>query len=204
MSSSIGVDVPRADGPAKIRGAAQYTADVELPGMLYVKALRSTYPHAKILRVDPNKAEKLPGVVAVLTRDDLKGRTPSGDRPGDTSLAQIVAEELGLAVDRVSVTFPDIDVTPFDQSTSSSRTVFTMGGASNPATGGLDLPTGKGKGSVFYFLSACAAEVEVHRHGKSNSATSHIRGGCGQSNQSPAMPYAKRGIDDHVVGIGAV
>ena len=46
-----------------------------------------------------------------------------------TSLAQIVAEELGISPERVSVTFPDTDVTPFDQPTSSSRTVFTMGGA---------------------------------------------------------------------------
>jgi carbon-monoxide dehydrogenase large subunit len=45
-----------------------------------------------------------------------------------TSLAQIVAEELGISAERVSVTFPDTDVTPFDQSTSSSRTIFTMGG----------------------------------------------------------------------------
>src|SRR5262245_64793520 len=45
-----------------------------------------------------------------------------------TSLAQIVAEELGIAVERVSVTFPDTDVTHFDQSTSSGRKVFTMGG----------------------------------------------------------------------------
>ena len=50
-----------------------------------------------------------------------------------TSLAQIVAEELGLAVERVSVTFPDTDVTPFDQSTSSSRTIFTMGSAARQA-----------------------------------------------------------------------
>jgi carbon-monoxide dehydrogenase large subunit len=50
-----------------------------------------------------------------------------------TSLAQIVAEELGVPVGRVSVTFPDTDVTPFDQSTSSSRTVFSMGGAARQA-----------------------------------------------------------------------
>ena len=50
--SSVGLDVSRADGPAKIRGAAQYTADVELPGMVYAKALRSTYPHARLVRVD--------------------------------------------------------------------------------------------------------------------------------------------------------
>ena len=52
-----------------------------------------------------------------------------------TSLAQIVAEELGIAPERVSVTFPDTDVTPFDQSTSSSRTIFTMGGAARQAAG---------------------------------------------------------------------
>ena len=50
-----------------------------------------------------------------------------------TSLAQIVAEELGIAPERVSVTFPDTDVTPFDQSTSSSRTIFTMGSAARQA-----------------------------------------------------------------------
>jgi CO/xanthine dehydrogenase Mo-binding subunit len=52
-----------------------------------------------------------------------------------TSLAQIVAEELGIVPERVSVTFPDTDVTPFDQSTSSSRTIFTMGSAARQAAG---------------------------------------------------------------------
>ncbi|HKX49581.1 MAG TPA: hypothetical protein VJQ48_04045, partial [Candidatus Binatia bacterium] len=91
--SSVGLDVFRADGPAKIRGAAQYAADVELPGMLFAKALRSTYPHAKILRVDPSKAEKLPGVVAVLTRDDLKGK--------NAFFGPVVKDQPVLAIDRV-------------------------------------------------------------------------------------------------------
>ena len=60
-----------------------------------------------------------------------------------TSLAQIVAEELGLPVERVSVTFPDTDVTPFDQSTSSSRTIFTMG-SSGAAGGAADSPAASG------------------------------------------------------------
>jgi CO/xanthine dehydrogenase Mo-binding subunit len=71
----IGVDVPRVDGPAKVSGSAQYTADITLPGMLYAKALRSSYPHARLRRVDPSRAERLPGVV-VLTRDDLRGMDP--------------------------------------------------------------------------------------------------------------------------------
>ena len=91
--SSVGMNVSRADGPAKIRGAAQYAADVELPGMLYVKALRSAYPHAKLLRVDASKAKKLPGVVAVLTSDDLKGK--------NAYFGPVVKDQPVLAIDRV-------------------------------------------------------------------------------------------------------
>ena len=72
--SALGTNVSRVDGPAKIRGWAQYTGDIELPGMVYAKVLRSTHPHARLLRVDASKAEKFPGVVAVLTRDDLGGQ----------------------------------------------------------------------------------------------------------------------------------
>ena len=71
--SALGTNVSRVDGPAKLRGWAQFTADIEMPGMVYAKVLRSTHTHARLLRVDASKAAKLPGVVAVLTRDDLKG-----------------------------------------------------------------------------------------------------------------------------------
>jgi CO/xanthine dehydrogenase Mo-binding subunit len=91
--SSIGIDVARADGPAKIRGAAQYTADVELPGMVYAKALRSTYPHARLVRVDASRAEKLAGVVAVLTHDDLKGMS--------AYFGPVVKDQPVVAIDRV-------------------------------------------------------------------------------------------------------
>jgi CO/xanthine dehydrogenase Mo-binding subunit len=50
-----------------------------------------------------------------------------------TSLAQIVGDELGLPLDKVTVTFPDTDVTPYDKSTSSSRTTFHMGRAAQIA-----------------------------------------------------------------------
>jgi CO/xanthine dehydrogenase Mo-binding subunit len=69
--TAIGVSVPRVDGPAKVTGTAQYTADIDLPGMLHVKVLRSPYPHARVTRINASAAERLPGVVAVLTRDDL-------------------------------------------------------------------------------------------------------------------------------------
>ena len=69
--TAVGVSVPRVDGPAKVSGSGQYTADIELPGMVHAKVLRSPYPHARVTRIDASQAERLPGVVAVLTRDDL-------------------------------------------------------------------------------------------------------------------------------------
>jgi xanthine dehydrogenase molybdopterin-binding subunit B len=46
--------------------------------MLYAQALRSRYPHARLLKVDVSKARELPGVVAVLTADDIPGRKDCG------------------------------------------------------------------------------------------------------------------------------
>jgi CO/xanthine dehydrogenase Mo-binding subunit len=63
-------------GLAKVTGAVNYAPDLVLPRMLYAKALRSPFAHADLLRVDASKAEKLPGVVAVVTRDDLTGLSP--------------------------------------------------------------------------------------------------------------------------------
>lgn len=88
----VGKNVPRVDGPAKVRGWAQYSGDIELPGMVYTKALRSTYPHARLTRVDASKAEKMPGVVAILTRDDLKGTANFGP---------VVKDQAIVATDRV-------------------------------------------------------------------------------------------------------
>lgn len=63
---------PRADYLQKVTGAATYASDVEVPGMLHGKILRSTVPHARIRSIDASAALTMPGVVAVLTGDDLK------------------------------------------------------------------------------------------------------------------------------------
>ena len=64
---NIGKRVPKADAHEKVTGKAIYIQDLKLPGMLYGKILYSKHPHARILRIDTTKAEKLPGVRAVLT-----------------------------------------------------------------------------------------------------------------------------------------
>ena len=61
----------RHDGFDKVTGKAQYGADVQLPGMLQGKVLRSPHAHAKILSIDTTKAEAVPGVRAVATAADL-------------------------------------------------------------------------------------------------------------------------------------
>ena len=68
--SVIGKSVPRVDGLEKVMGKAQFVSDYKMPGMLYGKILRSPYPHARINSIDTSKAERLPGIRAVVTGKD--------------------------------------------------------------------------------------------------------------------------------------
>jgi CO/xanthine dehydrogenase Mo-binding subunit len=58
------------EAPEKVTGRAIYANDIYLPGMLYAKAYRSPYAHARIKRLDSSKAEALPGVWTVIRYDD--------------------------------------------------------------------------------------------------------------------------------------
>ena len=69
--ADIGKTFRRLDYETKVTGRAQYLADMNVPGMCHGKILRSPYAHARILKIDTAKALKVPGVVAVLTRDDI-------------------------------------------------------------------------------------------------------------------------------------
>ena len=69
--ATIGTSPVKIDGIEKVTGAAKYTADYTLPGLLYGKIKRSPHPHANVLRVDASKAQALPGVKVVLTIDNV-------------------------------------------------------------------------------------------------------------------------------------
>ena len=73
---TIGTSVPRIDAIDKVTGRAAYVGDLEVPGMLHGKVLRSPMPHALVSEIDVSQALLLPGVVAVLTRDHLEGIDP--------------------------------------------------------------------------------------------------------------------------------
>ncbi|MBN2243701.1 MAG: xanthine dehydrogenase family protein molybdopterin-binding subunit, partial [Acidobacteria bacterium] len=72
----VGKPLPRTDAFERVSGKAQYTYDVQLPNMVYAAILRCPHAHAIVKSVDTGAAEKMPGVVGVLT-----GESPGTDLP---------------------------------------------------------------------------------------------------------------------------
>ncbi|MBI5442695.1 MAG: hypothetical protein HY900_15955 [Deltaproteobacteria bacterium] len=89
----VGKRLPRPDAREKVTGQARFLPDLEFPGLLEGKILRSPHPHARILRLDSSQAKRAPGVRAVITAAD----TPGIPFPSVRELAQ----KLPLARDKV-------------------------------------------------------------------------------------------------------
>src|SRR5262249_60381797 len=71
---AVGIPTIRSDGEPKVTGATRYTADYTLPGMIWGKCLRSPLSHARIRRMNLERAKRIKGVVAILTTADLPAR----------------------------------------------------------------------------------------------------------------------------------
>ncbi len=93
----IGKRIKRIDGPAKASGRAKYTFDINRPGMLFGKVLRSPYAHATVKSIDTSEAEKLPGVKAVRV---IKGAGKEAQWQGD-EIAVVAAEREEVAEDAI-------------------------------------------------------------------------------------------------------
>jgi 4-hydroxybenzoyl-CoA reductase alpha subunit len=94
--SIVGKDIPRSDAEVKARGAAIYTDDMKLPGMLYGKLLTSPLAHARIIRINTRKAESLTGVRCVITGKDIPRV-----KYGNWRLFPDTQDEYALAIDKV-------------------------------------------------------------------------------------------------------
>ena len=70
-TSPVGRDTPRVDGPRKVSGLAQYTSDFHFPGMLYGVPVEATIANGRLLKLDISPAEKMPGVRAILHRENI-------------------------------------------------------------------------------------------------------------------------------------
>src|SRR5438045_8968199 len=88
----IGTPRHKVDAYGKVTGRALYADDIMLPRMVYGRLLRSPHPHARILSIDTRKALELPGVLAVLTGEDL---------PQKFGILPSSQDEYALAVDTV-------------------------------------------------------------------------------------------------------
>ena len=71
MSTAVGNRLTRADGAEKVTGFGRYTADLTLTGQLHAKLRYADHTHALIRRIDVSKARAVPGVLAVLTHEDV-------------------------------------------------------------------------------------------------------------------------------------
>lgn len=91
----VGTRVKRPDGLDKVTGRAKYGADATAPGQLVGLILRSPHAHAKIVKIDTSKAEKLAGVKAVVTSKDLPDYT-NGDRGMFDILENCMARDRAL------------------------------------------------------------------------------------------------------------
>ena len=67
----VGRSLPRIDARDKVTGQACYPGDFSMPGMLHAKVVWSEYPRARVRRIDTSKAEAYPGVVKVVTYQDV-------------------------------------------------------------------------------------------------------------------------------------
>ncbi|MBI4526511.1 MAG: xanthine dehydrogenase family protein molybdopterin-binding subunit [Deltaproteobacteria bacterium] len=92
---------PRIDSWDKVTGQAKYVEDLpDLPGMAFAANLLSPYSHARILTIDSSKAERFPGVLAVLHRERLEGLNPMLP-PHRHEIFKLSSDQSFVATDRV-------------------------------------------------------------------------------------------------------
>jgi carbon-monoxide dehydrogenase large subunit len=122
---TVGKALPRVEGHGKVTGQTKYAADLAFDGLLWAKVLRSSVPHARIIKVDPSKARALPGVRAVLTGADVKDvyvGTRAKDQPvlvhdkirtaGD-ALAAVAADTEEIAEQAISLIEVEYEELPY-------------------------------------------------------------------------------------------
>ena len=117
----VGRGLPRVDGPERVSGRAIYTHDVQLPGMLYARVLRSPHPHARVKRLDLSRAQALPGVRAVLSQQNAPSisleETPPLFGPelryAGEEVAAVAADDEYIAEDALALIDAEYEVLPF-------------------------------------------------------------------------------------------
>jgi len=92
----IGKSMKRVEDPRLLTGKGKYLDDISVPGMAHVAILRSPYAHARIKSIDTSQAEKLPGVIAVVT-----GKTFAETTGPTVTFSSPAVTQHAIAVDKV-------------------------------------------------------------------------------------------------------
>ena len=109
----IGKSFPRPNGRAKVTGAVRFTVDMQLPGMLHARVLRSPLPHAVVRSIDVSAAVRHPGVRAVLTIADPADPRSAKLRYIGAPVAAVAAVSLPAAEAALHLIRVDYDALPF-------------------------------------------------------------------------------------------
>lgn len=119
---AVGQRVRRIDSPPKLTGQERFTGDLRVPGMLVARPVTSPYAHARIRHIDASRALQIPGVVRVLSADDLPLARDSAGAPVKAPIASgeavyagqfvalVLAESDAAAQDGVAAV--DVDYEP--------------------------------------------------------------------------------------------
>ncbi|MEX0850390.1 MAG: hypothetical protein WD015_02690, partial [Gaiellaceae bacterium] len=100
--------VPRHDATPKVKGEFAYSSDLSAAEMLWGHTVRSIHAHARILEIDTSEAERMPGVHAVLTHEDVPGKKLYGlEFPDQPVLAIDRVRYFGEAVAIVAAEEPE-------------------------------------------------------------------------------------------------
>lgn len=109
-ASPIGRGTPRVDGPVKVSGMAKYTSDFHFPGLLYAVPVGATIAKGRVVKLDATAAEKMPGVRAILHRENIgklfrsvpepgfEGITEERRPPFDDDIVRYYGQYIALAV----------------------------------------------------------------------------------------------------------
>jgi carbon-monoxide dehydrogenase large subunit len=96
----VGRPMPRKEDLRLVQGKGQYVDDIRLPDMAYLQILRSPYPHARIISYDTSAAAQRPGVLAVLTGEDVRHLLSPIPNPDNLAFLRAISY-FPLAIDRV-------------------------------------------------------------------------------------------------------
>ena len=99
----VGKEYRRSDAIDKVTGRAKYAEDIVMPGMLYGKVLRSPHHHARLVALDIEAAKAVPGVVRVITADDIPGENGLGDYSRDEPILTSRGDTVKMAGAPVAV-----------------------------------------------------------------------------------------------------